>query len=1142
MARDLAALKLPRLHWANEICRSRWPNLGGGGMISSGDAAPQTSQTEGSSEPSDAVRGGRYRGGVVVLLVFTGLILVLGFAPLSRLAARDQSQPASSFAPVAATSHRGKVTAVRDVPVGLPASARIQTAGDVVPYAVAALGPSGAQALMALLNASFASLPSHPVGSGSYPLKYPYQYPALDAVLDQAPPASFARGATALGAALTVLAARIVDFSDPSSNTISNAGAAAYGILNRARDAGGCAPQLDLLLLVAADEYTSLDILGREERRTESACPHDPTPGWLAGQSQLRRVPLSFSVTYPLPAALAELRTTIATFRHWAAMYPHDTGILTGLGDAYLRAGTQLRSSQPFTARQDLRSAITTYNRASALGGKRDAAPGLARALIGLGEPAEAARLLQPVARASASPGPSLELLIAADEAGHAFGAAEKAARHLDQLGSSGYPNGVAMFPKPTGNSVDSLDDASLPLSFGADRLAPLTAMLVAPGGAGGTVQDLSFIPEYRDDFGITGTKASCPSWTWRRDALLDGHAAQALASWPARFDSLRPPYLACFDPTKLKLLAEAEVGQRLDRNTFSSDIADARQNLLRWAGDLPAAERAAEQWQSATGDKSGMPSLRLGEIMFLRHRYNAAAAEFGLAARRSRLAKSDDDLAVAQAQLDRGAALLAAGRTAEGTQLLRPLDDLGTRGYSYQNSPSNTQGSADSAIQFATVSYYACLELANYERESGNLHAAVEDYTSALDWTPQLKYETGVRPEVVNNNAALAYLGLGDTKTAANLESKALAADPMDPAFLMTAGFIADRAGNIATAAQYDRKALASDPGVFPAANDLGVELTRQHQDGTAVAALRQAVGASPGYALGWFNLGVLESKLGPSHLLASQGAFARAYSLEPALKDRRNDLTIDASVYRTALDLSKPLPPRWSFSQLARPAPAAAAGLLAIMVLGLGLARASGRGGTVLAGQWLDPISERLQSAPLLKRISHPGWGLAATGATFLLAYLRRAAGPAEAVAYTTGVLVLAAAAMTARSALGRARGIAIAQSSWPPAIVFGLVTGALGLPWAPLPVVRADAEDNPPVHLTAPITLAALSLLLFVESAWLHTPLTQAWAVAALIMSASTLLPIGPLDGAHVGKAGIAAAAGVVGGALLVGLGLI
>jgi hypothetical protein len=87
-----------------------------------------------------------------------------------------------------------------------------------------------------------------------------------------------------------------------------------------------------------------------------------------------------------------------------------------------------------------------------------------------------------------------------------------------------------------------------------------------------------------------------------------------------------------------------------------------------------------------------------------------------------------------------------------------------------------------------------------------------------------------------------------------------------------------------------------------------------------------------------------------------------------------------------------------------------------------------------------------------------------------------------------------------------------------------------------------VRTGGKDHPPLHLTAPITLAALSLMLFLESVWLHTPIAQAWAVAALIMSASTLLPIGPLDGAHVGKAGVMATAGVVAGALLIGLGLI
>jgi tetratricopeptide (TPR) repeat protein len=749
--------------------------------------------------------------------------------------------------------------------------------------------------------------------------------------------------------------------------------------------------------------------------------------------------------------------------------------------------------------------------------------------------------VLTPFATASAYPGPWLEILIAADEASRDFGAAETTAQRLDKLGSSAYPAGVALFPRPTTSAVDTLSDMSLPLSLGADTLTPLTALLILPGGAGGSVQDLSFIPEYRDDPGVTGTHASCASGTWRRDAILDGQAAQALAGWPAEFTSARPDTTGgCMWASKLKPIAEAAAGVRLDTSTYSRNATmDSWQNLLRWAGNLPAAAKVAEQWQSATGDKESLPALRLGEIDFLMHRDNDAAAEFGLAARRARLVYWHDDLGVDQAELDRGAALLAAGRTAEGTQVLRPLDLLGTEGYSYQNLPSVN---GVYAPQFAAVSYYACEELADYERESGNLHAAVEDYTTALDWTPQMAEGSGARPEALDNNAALAYLGLGDTSTAAGLESKALAVDPADPVFLMTAGFIADRAGRVAEAAHYDSQALASDPGIFPAANDLGIELNREHRDGAAVTALRQAVGASPGYALGWFNLGVLEAKLGPSGQLASQGAFAVADALNPALKDRRPDMTIDASVYRTALDLSKPLPPQWSFSQLQRPAPAVAVGLLAIVGLGIGLARASAKGGNTSASQVLQ-IVERFESAPVLKRFRHPGWAVAATAATFMLAALRRGSGLTEIVASGIGALILAAAAMSARAALARRRGLTIAQTSWSPGLVLGLVTGAFGLPWAPLPVVRTDSdEDEPRLHLVAPCLLAGVSLLLFVESAWLHTPITQTWAVAALIMSASTLLPVGPLDGAHVGKAGIAAGAGVVGGALLVGLGLI
>lgn len=239
------------------------------------------------------------------------------------------------------------------------------------------------------------------------------------------------------------------------------------------------------------------------------------------------------------------------------------------------------------------------------------------------------------------------------------------------------------------------------------------------------------------------------------------------------------------------------------------------------------------------------------------------------------------------------------------------------------------------------------------------------------------------------------------------------------------------------------------------------------------------------------------------------------------------------------------------WTYEAEGQPIPAAAAGLLAIVILGLGLARATGHGGSALAAQWLDPLTDRLQSAPVLRHLHHPGWSLAATAVSFLLTYLRKGADPAEAAAYIAGVLVLAFLTVGARIFLARRRHVLITQETWSPGVAFGLVTGAVGLPWAPLPVVRDNGEDSDKisqdsnevkVHLAAPIALAALSALLFVESVSLHTPVTESWAVAALIMSASTLLPVGPLDGAQLGKTGILAATGVLGGALLVGLGLI
>lgn len=181
----------------------------------------------------------------------------------------------------------------------------------------------------------------------------------------------------------------------------------------------------------------------------------------------------------------------------------------------------------------------------------------------------------------------------------------------------------------------------------------------------------------------MTGSQPSCASWTWVRDELLVGHAALALASWPAQFTSVRPGEGGyCARSDQLKLIAETEAGQQPDPSTMKSDnltsddIIDGRQNLLRWAGNLTAAKQVAEQWQTARGDKSALPALRLGEIDFLAHLDNDAAAEFGLAARRWAMVDYRDALDFDLAELDRSTALFAAGPRRRG--------DTGPPGHGY--------------------------------------------------------------------------------------------------------------------------------------------------------------------------------------------------------------------------------------------------------------------------------------------------------------------------------------------------------------------------------------------------------------------------------------------------------------------------
>src|SRR5689334_15316371 len=104
--------------------------------VGSGSALDGSSEGLGTEAQADLWnRPYRRRGRTSLLsvLVLLALVLVLALAPLARLAARRLPLPPSDPAPVVAGASRPGTTAMRSLPVGMPAGVMIAGAQDVYP-------------------------------------------------------------------------------------------------------------------------------------------------------------------------------------------------------------------------------------------------------------------------------------------------------------------------------------------------------------------------------------------------------------------------------------------------------------------------------------------------------------------------------------------------------------------------------------------------------------------------------------------------------------------------------------------------------------------------------------------------------------------------------------------------------------------------------------------------------------------------------------------------------------------------------------------------------------------------------------------------------------------------------------------------
>ena len=788
---------------------------------------------------------------------------------------------------------------------------------------------------------------------------YPYRYASLDPVIDVAlTEEAVAADPTAvldLTGLLLLDAARSqreADFDHPANSWSG----VAYSLLRRARDIGpSCDVQLQLTFVLSMGYAPHIEDVEAEAGRAVEACPDDPTPLWLLGQVQSAQASLIESFFKYERGPRAMERAAEGTFAQLRKAYPESPLGWAGAGDLHLQLADEAEQlgQQPFQVRSWRRAALAEYAEARRRSDDPALLVGWGRALSANGDDDKAVEALEEVHDTLPWQPVHQAVLVAALERA---GRPDDVVKTIEETPPLDRPLMASLSLSPRRIGVG--EPASPNYGFDGSRAGSAYDQS-QKYDAGSSVRDLGFVPVSNGTWDESWCRAGTyvvaliemgrtdDAWQLMSDGLdpesWDGNSVDChggplppvddFSNQPGFTDSLsalgRVGLVAALETGDPDIWADA-LGRSDDGYTTSdgllSQARDAQSDFWRASGDMKRAADIVDEWQQELPEDP-WAWHRAGELAFLAGDYDEAADDYGRALALSPTGGEYGDTAYGDHGLGSQFVDDLEGRAATGLELGAAQElggDAGSAASTYRFVLDELTG-LEQSDYVGELTFHARAQLGSLALSDGDFEEAADQLTAALadeypegppgaddevGWGRQVTRSSGAQ----DNNLALALAKLDRGADAVTYAEAAVAHDPANPIYVDTVAFAQHLAGREREAAETYRAALAADATSYVSANNLAVLLAQDGHRSDAAAVLEDALRVAPDYAIGWHNLGVVQAPAS-RELLASQGALATAGTLDRDLRGR-DDLIVDTEIYRSGVDVSKPLPPDWTYA----------------------------------------------------------------------------------------------------------------------------------------------------------------------------------------------------------------------------------